>query len=290
MFPSFIRYSSTPNKLPRIAETLKQAAKPALQHSLSVSKPFGLSEPTLLNPLNGNSSYDLGSIKDQLFSSDAKERRQKELDHDIAHSPFYESKSFENVGGKIFTPPISFFKRDKSKYFPNFLGDTLIGKNENFGKLLEGKVNIVRIYSTISGDNVSRTYFQSQTGDKSNYLEGSGYEEFKKLHPNTQIIDLNMPQTAVKRFFVNISKGSLKKMIPQERHDDYFILPYKLFPLQVRQELNCDNVCSGYIYLLDQEGRIRWATSGSANEAEYSLMWKCVSGLERELKALQDKK
>lgn len=289
MIPSLIRYSSAPRKLPRVAETLKQAAKPALQHSLLVSKPFGLSEPILLNP-SSSQRYDISSIRDQLFSSEAKEKRQKELDHDIAHSPFYESKSFENVGGKIFTPPISFFKRDKSKFFPNFLGDTLVGKNENFGALLEGKVNIVRIYSTISGDNVSKTYFQSPTDAKVNYLEASGNEEFTSVHPNTQILDLNMPQTAVKRFFVNISKGNLKKLIPQNRHDKYFILPLKLFPLQVRQELNCDNVCSGYIYLLDLEGRIRWATSGSANEAEYSLMWKCVAGLERELKAAQEKR
>lgn len=265
-------------KLPRFTETLKEASKPALQNSLLISKPFGLNSPTLLNPNNENAiSYQ--SLKYNLFSSEAKEKRQKVLDHDIAHSPFYESKSFENVNGKIFTPPISYFKKDKSKFFPDFISNTLTSNDVRFGSMLGGKISIVRIYSTISGDQVSKTYFQD---DSINYLDNN--DEFSSKFPLSQIIDINMPQSAIKRFLVNLSKNNLKKIVPIERQSKYFILPYDVFPLEVRKELNCDNTCSGYIYLLDNTGRIRWATSGSANESEYSLMWKCVAGLEKELK------
>lgn len=280
MIKTSVRFLSTP-KLPRFAETLKEASKPALQHSHLISKPFGLAAPTLLNPQTSD-KYDLSytAVKHKMFSADAKEKRQKVLDHDIAHSPFYESKSFNNVNGKIFTPPVSYFKRDKSLYFPDFLADTLVNKEQRLGSLWEGKVSIVRVFSTVSGENCSKTYFDS---DQGNYLT-DGYQSFSTKYPSTQIIDVNMPQTALKKFIVNLSKGNLKKLIPEPRHNKYFIAPYKLFPLDVRKELNCDNVCSGYIYLLDAKGRIRWATSGSANEAEYSLMWKCVAGLEKELK------
>lgn len=275
----FRRFYSSP-KLPRFAETLKEASKPAVQQSVQIAKPFGLETPRLVGQAQGT------SLKHQLFSSDAKEQRQKALDHDIAHLPFYESKSFENTGGKIFTPPISFFKRDRSRFFPDFLGDTLSVPQQRFSQLLKNKISIVRIFSTISGDNCSRTYFESPAG---NYLTDA-YKQFSGTHPHTQLIDLNMPQTAIKRFFVNMSKGNLRKLTPPERHGSYFILPYKTFPLDVRQQLYCDNVCSGYVYVLDDSGRIRWATSGLASEAESALMWKCVAGLERELKLLRGEK
>lgn len=266
-------------KAPRFTQTLKEASKPALTKSHLITRPFGLDSGVMINQTNHGSG---GSIQDKIFGSEAKERRQKQLDYEIAHSPFYESKSFTNTNGKIFTPPVSFFKHEKSKYFPNFGGATVDGRDQTLFGLLEGKVSIVRLYSTVSGEKCSETYFNVE-GKK--YLT-SGYGAFEAEHPMSQIIDINIPQNWLKGLLVKLSSGSIKRSLPQQRQSKYFIVSDKLFLFDIKQKLMCDNTCSGYIYVLDHQGRIRWATSGYADPAELSLMWKCVRGLEKELKSL----
>lgn len=253
-------------KAPRFVVTLTEAAKPPLEKLIPVTRPFGLDLPVLLNR-KVTTSYSVGS----LFSNERKEQRQKKLDHEIAHSPFYELKSFRNVNGKIFTPPVLWFKRDHSLYFPDFYGLTLAGNTSLFDVL--GPVNLVRVYSTVSGENCCNTWF----GD---YLHD--YAKFKLDYPQAQIIDINIPQNWLKGFVINLLKGHIRKTLSPERWDRYFVLPDHIFPFDIRQKLLCDNMCSGYVYVLDNEGKIRWATSGFALDEEKALMYKCVRGLEKE--------
>lgn len=259
-------------KAPRFTQTLVEASKPPLEKPQVISRPFGLDTYQLINQRRG------GLANFNIFSADAKEKRQKQLDHDIKHSPFYDSKSFNNTKGKIFTPPVSYFKGEKSKFFPDFIGNTLVATNQRFSDRLKDHVNVVRIYSTLSGERCADTYFKT---NGKNYLT-TDYDEFTTKFPNTHIIDINIPQNWLKGFFVNLSKGNIKKQIPLARQDCYFLIPDHVFTYNIKQELYCDNSCAGFIYLVDQEGRIRWATSGNANEKELTLMWKCLSGLEGE--------
>lgn len=262
------RWLSTTTRLakqPRFVTTLKEAAKPPLEKSIPVTSPFGLDSPVLLNR-KVTTSYLLSL----LFSSESKERRQKQLDHEIAHSPFYESKSFRNVNGKIFTPPISWFKQEHAKFFPDFYGLTLAGPTSLFDVL--GAVNLVRVYSTVSGENCCNTYFGDYMND---------YESFHREHPLTNIIDINIPQNWLKGFVINLLKNHIRTTIPKERWNQYFVLPEHILPFDIRQKLLCDNMCSGYVYVLDDQGRIRWATLGYADDDEFELLWRCVRGLER---------
>lgn len=261
-------------KAPRFTQTLKEASKPPLEKPHVISRPFGLDAFKAVNEKTAQTG-----LYNQLFGAEARELRQQKLDHDIAHSPFYESKSFANTNGKIFTPPVSFFRREKAKYFPDFHGTSLDGATKQLSQHLANKVSIVRIYSTVSGERCSDTYFNVRNED----LLTGGFETFKREFPLSQIVDLNLPQNGLKRFVVSLSKSNIKRITPPERHAGYFILPQAVFPFDIKQKLYCDNMCSGYIYILDQQGRIRWATSGYASEEERDLMWKCVRGLEKEL-------
>lgn len=263
---------------PRFATTLKEAAKPPLTKSVVIDKPFGLDQPVLLNH-KVMETFQLSKIKHEIFSAEARERRQLKLDYELVHSPFYESKSFLNTNGKIFTPPISYFKPDKSKYFPDFTSKTLNGDETSmFDVLSRAKVSIVRLYSTMSGEKCVNSYFDV---DGSNYAKND-FEKFRKNHPQSQMIDINIPSNWAKGFMINLSKLSIKKLISKERHALYFILPEHILQYDIRRKLHCDNMCSGYIYLIDQNGRLRWGTSGYSTEEELKLMWKCVRGLEKE--------
>lgn len=254
---------------PRFAKTVEEAAKPALQKPQPITKPFGFEEPLSLNVLNEH------SIKNA-FSKEGRERRQKEIDYDLQHSPFYDSKSFENTKGKIFLPPVSFFKQSKALYFPNFEGDTLVNNKRTLYNVLKNKVTILRMSSSISGENCTNSYVED-------YLSSPGYDSFLKKYPRSQIVDVNIPQSWIKGFFVTLAKNNIKKTIPPARHDQYFVLSHKLFSGEIKRTLKCDNACSGYLYILDETGKIRWATSGVADDEESSVLWRSVRALEREL-------
>jgi len=257
---------------PRFVETLKAGAKPPLEKPRAVTRPFGLDSPILLNRSVGD-SFSLGNIRHELFSAEAKERRQKKLDHEITHSPFYETKSFRNTNGKIFTSPISYFKLDKAKYFPDFIGNTLAGTQTSLFDIIEGKVNIVTVFLTVSGENCVKTWF----------------EEFNpsEKYPKLQIIDINIPQNWLKGFMIGLSKNLIKKTLPESRWGSYFVLPDHIWQYDTREKLLCDNMCSGYIYLVDHNGKIRWAASGYANEEEMKVFDKCLRGLQKELESLE---
>lgn len=272
----FVRYNS--NAAPRFLKTLSESSKPPLTKPHVITKPFGLPAPLMLNPANSQGRW---SLTTEIFGGEAKEMRQRQLDHDIKHSPFYESKSFTNTNGKIFTPSASYFKADKAKYFPNFKATAIDGSELELHQLLKGKVSLIRVFSSVSGDNCSGTYFKSSdTGD--NYLQ-SDYPKYLQKYSHSQIIDLNIPLGFLKRNMVKIVRGSIKNSLPDARKSRYFILPDSLIPFDIKQELLCDNSCSGYIYLVDSEGKIRWATSGYANEKELQILWKCLKGVEKEL-------
>lgn len=248
---------------------MKEAGKPPLEKPTPVTKPFGFDNRVTLN----SDAINITNI----FSKEASERRQAQLDHDIKHSPFYESKSFANTQGKIFSPPISYFRGDRALYFPNFIGYPLNNHKLDLYSLLEGKTTILRIFSTISGENCTNTYVEQ-------YLDSEGYKEFRESYPHAQIVDVNIPQSWIKGLFVKLAKSNLRKIIPEDRHDKYFIVSDKIFPVSVKRTLKCDNSCSGYLYVIDKDCKIRWATSGMATEEESKTLWMTVRGLEKEIR------
>lgn len=264
----FSSYAATLKRnVPRFVNTLKEASNPAVEHLEVVSRPFGFDSPITV--------ADTFSVS-EFFGNSAAEKRQRQLDHDIKHSPFYDSKSFSNTQGKIFTPPVSYFKRDKSKFFPNIVGENLQGNTVALQDVIPGKVSIVRIFSTISGERCTNTYVEDN-------LTEIGYTQLQEKYKNAQIVDYNIPQSWIKGLFVKMAKSNLRKIVPSARHDKYFILPNTLFGVDIRKVLKCDNNCSGYIYVLDDDGRIRWATSGYANESEKAILWRAVEGINREI-------
>lgn len=271
---SFVRTKAQP----RHRISIQKATKPAQKESVEITSAVGLDSPVLLNH-NLSDTYKLNNLYHELFSPEAKEARQKKLDYEMEHSPLHDSKSFHNTNGKIFTPPVSYLKPERSKYFPDFYAKTLDGNQRSLYEALGNKISLVNIFSTITGEKCTRSYYK--TDDKDYYLKD--YNEFIEKNPNVQILDVNIPQNWMKGFILNLSISNLKKMVPPERTNDYFILPDRIFQYTIRQELMCDNQCAGFIYILDPQGRIRWLTSGYANPEELTLMWKVIDKLQEEL-------
>lgn len=264
----FSTLSPVYNRTPRFVNTLKEASKLALTKSEPITKPFGFDDKVTLQ--------DTSESILKMFSKKKRDRRLRQLDHDIVHSPFYESKSFTNTKGKIFTPPVSYFKQDRAKYFPNVVATSLLGNKRELYALFADKVSLVRIYTTLSGENCTKTYLDG-------YLDEAGYVRLLEEYPNVQIVDLSLPQSWIKGVFLSMGSGTLRRSLPKARQDMYFTLAHGYFDVDTRKALKCDNACSGYLYVVDEQAKIRWATSGNATDSEKEILWMTVRGLEREL-------
>jgi len=214
--------------------------------------------------------------------------RQEELEKEMARSGMYDVYIYRKTKGKIFYSPPSYWKAEKALYMPNLVGEDLLSsKLKGTTSVLKGKVSIVRIFTSQVGEKQSQSFFKLSDQD---YLTPKGYEEFLSAHPNSQIVDINITENAIKALSVKISKSGIRKITNSSRHDKYFIVPKKGLDMKLKESIQLLNTYTGFIYVIDHEGRIRWAACGDASEKERNMLWRTVRGLETEYRALNQSK
>ena len=93
-----------------------------------------------------------------------------------------------------------------------------------------------------------------------------------------QRVDLNIEQNKMKAFLINLFVPRLRRQVPSDRHDKYFIVRQGVTN-EIRDQVGLVNERVGYIYLLDAQARIRWAASGIATDEEREALVKGVRRL-----------
>lgn len=261
------------------------ATKPKAHIVTTLTKPIGFPEAPQPTDNNGDQRSVTQKFRDFL-NRDKNKERQKELEREISKSGMYDVYTYRKTNGKLFYSPPSYWRAEKSLYFPNMQGEDLTSsKTKQICNILQGKVSVVRIYTSQIGEKSSQTFFKVSE-DQESYLSKKGYEDFLAKYPRSQIVDINVTENALKASFVQISKGNLRFLNHPARHDKYFIVPKKTLSLDLRETIHCDNTYGGFIYVLDHEAKIRWVGCGEASKEERDLLWRTVRGLEREYKAL----
>lgn len=191
--------------------------------------------------------------------------------------------------GKSFVSNERLFRRDKALYFPNMWGQTLSkdGQGPDGGKdttpALKGKISVVGIQSGQWAEEQVETFLSPQANPK---LQSLLHEHPDRL----QRADINVQGDAARALLVKLFSGRLRKMVPEERWDRYFMIK---LPRDVRLGLTDDvrdamgflNTQVGYVYLLDEDCKIRWAGSGHAWKGETESM---NAGIERLLQDFRD--
>lgn len=261
-----------------------QATTPKEHVVITLTKPIGVRE----EPKDtDNSPKDPRSIKEKykdFLDPEKNKKRQEELEKEMSRSGMYDLYVYRKTKGKLFLSPQSYWKAEKSLYFPNFVGEDLTSsKLKGTTSLLKGKVSVIRAYTADLGEKASKGYFKVLDND---YLTTEGYDKFLETNPNSQIVDLNITENGLKAIFVKASKSGLRKVVHESRYDKYLIVPKKGLNIDVRESIHLLNNYTCFIYVVDHQGRIRWATCGEPTEADRNMLWRTVRGLEREYKAL----
>jgi ATPase complex subunit ATP10 len=79
----------------------------------------------------------------------------------------------------------------------------------------------------------------------------------------------------------------MRQKLPKEQHSRYFLVQ-KGFDQALKETVGMMNSKVGYVYLVDEECRIRWAGSGPADAEELEGLNAGVRKLIEEKKALSE--
>ena len=179
-------------------------------------------------------------------------------------------RDFKNIrkyrSGKTFMANPRIFKKEAALYFPNFHGETLAEIEADTTDVLQGKVSVVNVYSSQWGETQARTF----TGKK----ENPELQQILKDNDGiAQVVDINIEENSLKAWIIALFKWQLKAKRSQKEWGRYFVVR-KGVSEKIRETIGLLNGRVGYVYVVDEKCRIRWAGSGDAEGTEMQDMNK----------------
>ena len=191
--------------------------------------------------------------------------------------------------GKSIIAPSTPFKSGVALYFPNLEGLTLEGSGIGFGKIwaqttdkLSGKVSVITLQHTTWAE----SQVQSFVSKNENPALAEMMKDYAPAQGLAQHVTINVEENPVKAFMVRLFFGRLRRKLPKQGWDTYFLNRRGLGE-DIRDALAMWNSKVGYVYLVDGQCRIRWAANGFAKAEERQSLVRCLRRLVDEAKGVQ---
>ncbi|EIN08441.1 hypothetical protein PUNSTDRAFT_87856 [Punctularia strigosozonata HHB-11173 SS5] len=236
-------------------ETKKKAddALPFLQ------RPLGVREP----PSTLARSWE--QRRADLLDQDKRLAKRQHLIKQVGTGYWSDLNATRRHGGKTWIAPRVLIREDKALYFPDIAGTALdSGQKVHTTALLTGKISVVAMLNTRMSE-----IHASAFADPSNALFLS--------HPSYQYVQINLQENLLKSLLVSLFLSSIRKTVPAHLHAGYMVSSQNMEYL--RDEMGMVNKHIGYVYLVDDKCRIRWAACGDAKEEETQGLVGCARAL-----------
>lgn len=150
--------------------------------------------------------------------------------------------------------------------------------------VLRGRVSIVSLFSGKWADDQAKT-FVAENNDLfspggmvgASREETVGYGKARSTAP-VQRVEVNFEERLMRAWLVRMSIGALQRMRPASEWGRYLVVRRGL-TASVREHLGMANGKVGYVYLVDEKCRIRWAGCGDATKEERESLVKLARRL-----------
>jgi len=217
-------------------------------------------------------------LKD-LMDNDHRMAQRRHLIKEASKGYFHDMNMTRQYGGKTFIAPKVLIREDKSLYFPNIQGKSMLdGTVKNTMEMCYGKVSLIAMLGTQISEMHTRAF-----SDMTNKRFGD--------NPLYQYIQVNLQENIMKAFLVNLFLGNLKSSVPKEEHANYLVSTQNME--YVREAMGMTNSKVGYVYLVDENLRVRWAGGADPFAEEVQALESCagvlLKRLERKVKAAPSK-
>ncbi|CAG8503780.1 9706_t:CDS:2 [Acaulospora colombiana] len=170
-------------------------------------------------------------------------------------------------GEKLWEAEPKLVSAEEALYMPNIESHSLSKSAVNTTDLLEGHTSLVAIYFNQFGDNHTQTFTRP-------FLD-----EFSD-HNRIQLMKVNIEVNFAKSLILRLLTPYLKRTIPASLHNNYILLFHD--DPSLREALDMNNSCRGYVFLVDSSCKLRWSAHGNATSREIESMLKLVKTLDEQ--------
>jgi len=175
-------------------------------------------------------------------------------------------------------------REDKSLYFPDIMGSALDGSGKKHTTdLCTGRISLISILTT----RISEVRFwpsfvtavHSNIDSPQVHVAGFTTQAHSRFstHPLYIPIMINIQENLLKSFVVSLLLPSIREQVPKELHPTYLVSAQNME--YVREDIGMVNKHVGYVYLVDEMCRIRWAGCGDAKVEEARALETCTGVL-----------
>lgn len=261
-----LRRSATDSKLVELISTPDPTPDPKpdpKDEDIFIPKPLGRPIGFKSPPQPGENS-SIPRIKKDYTGMTMKERnleKRKDLVEKWGNNYFRDFKNIRKYrSGKTFMANPRIFKSEAALYFPNFHGDTLAEKDADTTNVLQGRISVVNVYSSQWGETQAQTFSGQNVNPGLHHV----ISQFPEI---AQMVDVNIEENSMKAWIIALFQWRLKAARPKEDWGKYFVVR-KGVSEKIRETIGLLNGRVGYVYLVDQDCKIRWAGSGNAEGTE----------------------
>ncbi|EPS95630.1 hypothetical protein FOMPIDRAFT_130972 [Fomitopsis schrenkii] len=240
----------------------KQA--PALQEEREctiplLQRPLGVPERPSASPQSWEQK------REELLDQDKRLKKRHELVREATKGYFTDLNATRRYGGKTWIAPKAMIREDKALYFPDIVGTNLKSEhNIHTTGLCAGKVSVIAMLTT----RVSELQVV-------NYIKPT-HEQYSS-HPMYRYVQVNLQENLLKSLLVSMFTSSIRKTVPEELWESYLVSSQNMD--YVRYDMGMTNSRIGYVYLVDEQCKIRWAACADPMVEEIEALRTCTGVL-----------
>jgi len=244
---------------PRHAYSTASPAKDEVPPLPILQKPLGVKErPTTL-------AKTWEERKADLLNQEKRLEQRRHLMREATRGYFHDLNATRKYGGKTWIAPSKMIRQEAALYFPDIVGKTLDkGNPVHTTHLCQGKISVISMLSTKISEVQTASFVNPAN------------EAFLS-NPNYRFIQINLQENLLKSLLVSMFLSSLRQTIPVELQPTYLVSGQNME--YVRDSLGMVNKHIGYVYLLDEHLKVRWAACGDAKLEEADALRTSVGVL-----------
>ncbi|KAG5635095.1 hypothetical protein H0H81_012467 [Sphagnurus paluster] len=204
-------------------------------------------------------------VKELITDSDARMAHRRHLIKEVGKGYYYDMNMTRKHGGKTWIAPKALIREDKALYLPNIKGKSIdTSEEKNTTTMCYGRVTVLAMLGTRMSE-VHVKGFVDPTNER--YAS----------HPLYQFVQVNLQENMLKSLLVKIFISSLRGVIPAAQHPTYLVSSQNME--YVRDALGMTNSKVGYVFLIDENLKIRWGGCADATPEEAMALETCTGVL-----------
>lgn len=242
-----------------------------------LGRPIGHGEPPHIHDNAPIDTRDLGERYKDFTDKQKHLQKREKIKSALARPYFRDWKNLTFASGKLWLANEKLWRGEMSLWMPNLVGDTLAGEPfRATTEVLRGRVSLVALFQ--------RDWAQKQT---ENWYSLKGNPQVAELVEagRLNLVSVNVEEAPLARSIQNFFRWFIRRGMSRQRQQSYFFV--NQVPDSVVEEIGLLNSRVGYVYLVDEDCKIRWAGCADGNDAEKEALAK---GAERLVKLLEQKR